>query len=123
LTNYLFYEDKRQKYSGYFKGKLSTYWHLSTLTNRIFIENGSHSGDGFMNNSFVGIWKSYTTGQEKKCIWGINRLPYTDDFDIGVAEIHVNPKYEKNGWESLNNRNRSTWPVRHYDKTTWWIEK
>ena len=34
-------------------------------------------------------------------MWGDNRLPFRFDFDIGVGEIRVNPKYSSPEWDDF----------------------
>jgi hypothetical protein len=76
--------------------------------------------DGYMNNTFVGIWTTYILESLKKynpdmenydgvkCIWGLERLPFTEDWDEGAGEIYVNKKYVKNGWENYMRHNELT---------------
>lgn len=101
------YEDRNQKFTGYFKGILTS--------NFIIDKNGNFDydalmfySDDFSNNQFIGNWTSYTTKVIKTCNWGDFRIPESGDLDIGTAEFMVNKKYRKNGWMSYVLQNMSS---------------
>ncbi len=85
--------------------------------------------DGYDNRNFVGTWQSYNNpALLKRCIWGDFRLPYSFDFDFGVGDIGVNPKYASPEWdrfmhgddfEIFESKNNSDRYVRRY-KNPWW---
>ena len=100
IAEYEFYENKEQKHSGIFKGKLHTKWYLNA-NNEIEYDNILSFADGYINNAFVGIWKSYSSGKEKLCNWADYRVPNANrDFDIGAGEFGVSKKYLDKGWEN-----------------------
>jgi hypothetical protein len=94
-----FYEDSSKAHSGFITGKLVTSWYLNKgvlIYNDIYLQT-----DGYANNQFMGVWKSYKGNQTKKCNWGDFRIPNSGDLDIGAGEFGVNDKYLKNGWQSF----------------------
>jgi len=100
IADYEFYENKEQKHSGIFKGKLYSKWYLNS-ENQIQYDNIEFISDGYTNNAFVGIWKSYSTGKEKNCNWADFRVPLANqDFDIGAGEFSPSEKYYDQGWEN-----------------------
>ncbi len=109
IADYEFYENKEQKHSGTFKGKLYSKWYLSS-ENQIEYDNIEFISDGYTNNAFVGIWKSYSNGKEKICNWGDYRVPITNrDFDIGTGEFSPNEKYLSKGWAEYNTMKKDYW--------------
>jgi len=102
FAQYIFNEQTNQTHSGKFKGIVESSFLIDSTTNKIQLDTTAEIADGYFNNSFVGVWKDYKTNQEKKCIWGEYRLPFTFDFDSGDGEMHINDKYKKNGWETFN---------------------
>ena len=100
IADYEFKENSEQKHSGIFKGKLYSRWYLNS-ENEIEYDNIEFISNGFLNNAFVGIWKSYSTGKEKICNWADYRVPISNrDFDIGAGEFSPNEKYYDKGWEN-----------------------
>ncbi|MCL5247724.1 hypothetical protein M4I21_18065 [Cellulophaga sp. 20_2_10] len=102
IASYEFNENIEQKYSGTFKGKLYSKWYLNS-ENKIIYDDIESNSDSYMNNAFVGIWKSYKTLKEKKCNWADFRIPNANqDFDIGAGEFSPNEKYLDKGWENYS---------------------
>ena len=100
IADYEFKENAEQKHSGIFKGKLHSKWYLNS-ENKIEYDKIEFISDGYLNNAFVGIWKSYSTGKEKICNWADYRIPITNrDFDIGAGEFSPSEKYYEKGWEN-----------------------
>ena len=100
VADYEFKENSEQKHSGIFKGKLYSKWYLNS-ENKIEYDKIEFISDGYLNNGFVGIWKSYSTGKEKICNWADYRIPITNrDFDIGAGEFSPSEKYYDKGWEN-----------------------
>ncbi|PPK95815.1 hypothetical protein LY01_01408 [Nonlabens xylanidelens] len=98
IASYEFAENKEQKHSGIFKGQLYTKWYL-TSDKKIEYDNIESIADGYTNNAFIGIWKSYSTGKEKVCNWADFRVPNANrDFDIGAGEFSPSEKYFDKGW-------------------------
>lgn len=107
IADYEFYENKEQKHSGIFKGKLYSKWYLNS-ENQIEYDNIEFISDGYTNNAFVGIWKSYSTGIEKNCNWADYRVPIANrDFDIGAGEFSVSEKYWGKGWLDIALKSKS----------------
>jgi hypothetical protein len=100
IAEYEFKESPNQKHSGLFKGHLYSKWYLNSI-NQIMYDDIQSISDGYMNNAFIGIWKSYSQNIEKICNWADLRVPNADqDFDIGAGEFSPNKKYYDNGWEN-----------------------
>ena len=105
VADYQFKENSDQKHSGVFKGKLYSKWYLNSK-NDIKYDNIELHSNGYINNAFVGTWKSYLTEKEKICTWGDYRVPLTNkDFDIGTGEFSVSEKYLKKGWDEIMLKN------------------
>lgn len=103
VASYCFYESKDQRASGIFKGKLYSKWYLDAEGN-IKYDNIEFRRDNYMNNAFIGNWKSYRSRQTKKCNWADYRVPLANqDFDIGAAEFSVSKKYWPYGWADTTN--------------------
>lgn len=100
IANYEFKENTNQKHSGIFKGKLYSKWYLNS-ENQIEYDNIEFYSDGYINNAFVGTWRSYSTDKEKICNWGDYRVPQVNQgFDLGVGEFSPSEKYYEKGWEN-----------------------
>jgi hypothetical protein len=67
---------------------------------KVVLDERMGGADGYQNNTFVGTWTSHRTGQRKRALWGDDRLPYVQGFDIGDGEMIPAAKYRKNGWET-----------------------
>jgi hypothetical protein len=102
IAEYEFKENESQIHSGIFEGKLYTKWYLDS-NNEIKYDDIQSISDGYLNNAFIGTWKSYSSGKEKTCNWADFRVPKANiDFDIGAGEFSPSEKYYKNGWESYH---------------------
>jgi hypothetical protein len=102
IASYEFKENEDQKLSGIFEGKLYSKWYLDA-ENKIRYDDIGSVADGYMNNAFVGIWRSYSTQPQKKCNWADYRVPQADhDFDIGAGEFSPHEKYGEQGWETYS---------------------
>ena len=99
IASYTLKEDEKQKGSGIFSGTLLFRWYIDT-DNEVYYDGINDSADSYSNNQFAGVWRSYSTGKEKKCAWGKFRIPDSGDLDIGAAEFSVNPIYANNGWNT-----------------------
>lgn len=98
IANYELIENKEQKHSGIFKGKLYSKWLLNSK-NQIEYDDIEFFADGYTNNAFIGIWKSNSTKKEKICNWADFRVPKANrDFDIGAGEFSPSEKYYEKGW-------------------------
>lgn len=98
-AEYRLRENERQSGSGLYRGVVATLWRNDTK-GEIILDDRDDGADAYQNNTFVGIWTSYHTGKDKRCLWGDDRLPYVQGFDVGDGEIVVAPRYRKNGWET-----------------------
>ncbi len=99
IGDYRFEENEDQPHSGEFTGIMTIYWYLDKFG--IFhYDRIQWYSDTYKNNQYIGIWKDYSTGQEKPCNWGEYRIPFSGDLDIGTAEFYANPKYDNKGWKS-----------------------
>jgi len=106
IADYELYENKEQKHSGIFKGKLYSKWYLNSK-NQIEYDNIELYSDSYINNAFVGIWGNYSTGKEKICNWADYRVPKTNkDFDIGAGGFSVSEKYWDKGWLDIALKNQ-----------------
>jgi hypothetical protein len=127
VVNYSFYEDSSEYHSGVFEGVADCAFYLDS-TGRYIYESIFYDDD-FHNRTFVGKWTDYKTGNQKKCIWGDERLPFTFDFDIGEGGMAINPKYRKNGWETFDdgseyyNASKDDVSERLELKDKWWLSK
>jgi hypothetical protein len=109
IANYEFTENKEQKQSGIFKGKLYSRWYLSS-DNKIEYDNIESIADGYTNNAHIGIWKSNTTDNEKICNWADFRVPKAnEDFDLGAGEFSPSEKYFNRGWSDYKPMETEEW--------------
>lgn len=98
VATYEFKEERSQSHSGIFQGKLYTKWFVDS-NNQIKYDDIQLYSDGYMNNAFIGIWKSYATNDIKICHWGDFRVPdVKPGFDIGAGAFSPDKKYDDYGW-------------------------
>jgi hypothetical protein len=98
IATYEFKEQKDQDHSGIFQGKLYTKWYVNAIS-QIKYDDIQFTSDGYMNNAFIGTWKSYSTNKVKICNWGDFRVPEVKpDFDIGAGDFSPSKKYYDYGW-------------------------
>jgi hypothetical protein len=106
IAAYTFNEDAEQPHSGIFEGTLYSKWYLNKNSKLVYDDIQSFS-DGYSNNAFVGVWKSYANGKDKICNWADWRVPYAhQDFDIGAGEFSVSEKYWNKGWMDIALQNQ-----------------
>ncbi len=126
IATYKFKENKKQAHSGIFSGQLYSKWYLDTKS-EIKYDDIQSISDGYLNNAFIGIWKSYSTSKEKICSWADYRVPNANqDFDVGAGEFSVSEKYWDKGWLDFALKNqmpngaikRTENPNKNYKK--WW---
>ncbi len=111
FANYEFFEDKNQKFSGKFQGKM---W----LGGFIDMKDQFFAGDNDVsdqfndaspcpfarNNQYVGTWQSYKTSKIKIANWGQNQIPGIKEEDdpsgggTGCGGNKVDLKYNSRGW-------------------------
>jgi len=122
---YKFSEPTDLAHSGVFEGtlKLQLYYNFKDKKLSLAPDLGQ---DGYSNRTFAGTWQDYKTKNILKCIWGLGRLPFTDDFDIGTGEMYINKKYEHMGWKSFNERTDYYYNQElesFIEKNNWWLEQ
>lgn len=120
FARYKFKENSQQKYSGIFDGIMKSKFYLKN--NKIYYDDIDSCYDSYSNNSFVGIWKSYTTGVIKQCDFGNYRIPYSGDLDCGAGYFGVNSKYVKYGWKRYDDAYKSEGnkKAEAEEKKPWW---
>jgi len=94
--------EDHQKYTGVFKGKLTTLFYIDQ-SNIIHYDDLNNYSDRYINNAFVGTWASYDGKTIKKVHWGNWRIPYPCGLDVGAGEFHPAVKYLDRGWEFFKN--------------------
>jgi hypothetical protein len=71
--------------------------------NQIQYDDIQSFSDKYMNNAYIGTWRSYSTGKEKLCNWADHRIPLANqDFDVGEGEFLPGEKYYNKGWEAYH---------------------
>jgi len=100
IATYEFKEKETQEHSGIFKGQLYSKWYVDSK-DKLSYDDVLSMADGYSNNAFVGIWKSYASGKEKICNWADGRVPKANpDFDVGIGEFGPSEKYLDKGWRN-----------------------
>jgi hypothetical protein len=125
IGEYEFFEDSTQNHGGILKGKFVTNFYFDE-NNKIEYNTSEIFSDNYINNQFKGIWKSYSTGKQKKANWGDYRVPESQNLDMGAAEFSPLDKYLKFGWESYREAYFSTEQnkeARKIEENEWWNEK
>jgi hypothetical protein len=112
ISKCLFKENPRQRYSGSFEGVLMTDYYIDPA-GHVKYDDFMADADGFSNNQFVGVWRSYSGGPPKRCHWGDYRIPFCGDLDVGAGEFWPDEKYRTNGWEGLDRE-------REGESDDWW---
>lgn len=95
---YMFREDKSEFGSGILEGKFRSYFFIDS--------DGAIRYDGlqqiekpsFSNNTFEGVWTSYTNNKERICNWGDFRIPEAQGFDVGEDSFRPAVATSENGW-------------------------
>lgn len=121
LAEYLLFENPKQKGSGVFKGILGTYFYIDK--EELFFDNLElRISDSYCNNQFIGVWQSYKTKVQKTCNWGLYRIPYSGDLDIGAGMFSPDiTKYPNKGWETYNKAFfNSDKEARKKEEAIWW---
>jgi hypothetical protein len=109
FAKYEFFEDKNQKYSGKFEGKMWLGGYINLQDK--FMYGGDFGPDAspcpeHRNNQYVGTWQSYTTYKTKMANFGQHQIPgITDDptqdpsgGGKACGGFPVDPKYRSRGW-------------------------
>ncbi len=116
FAKYKFFEDPKQKYTGFFEGYVKSNWYI-TDSGILCYDDLSAVADGYSNNEFVGIWNSYNKNEPKVCNWAHGQIPYSRFFDVGAGEFYPDKEYRKYGWdeymieynEFINSRKKVEW--------------
>ncbi len=97
-AQYRLNEEAGQQGSGFFAGRLTSYFFIYQDT--VYYDTIEDGMDGYNNNQFEGHWTSYRTKTSKKANFGVARIPDSRDLDVGSAEFHVDPKKQHLGWQN-----------------------
>jgi len=101
LGEFHFNENKEYKDSGVFKGIVTSYWYLDKNNIMQYDDLEADYSDGYVNNQYVGTWKSYKTTKTKISNWGEKRPPFSKkELDCGAAYFYPCKKYARYGWQS-----------------------
>jgi hypothetical protein len=96
IADFKIEEDPNQKGTGVFLGVLQSQWVI--LANGNIEQTFSGCGDGEIGDQFFGDWISYKGGN-KFVAWGVYRIPFSDELDIGASEFCPVEEYINYGWE------------------------
>lgn len=119
---YTFREEEKQTGTGVFSGSFSTCFFINDKR-KPYYDAIMIDADGFCNNQFEGIWRSYKTSYEKRCNWGDFRIPQSKDLDIGAGEFIPDEKYHSFGWENyeyLFDNSAEGEKAREAEEIKWW---
>lgn len=100
IGEYNLKENINQQHSGEFIGIMTLYWYIDRF-DILHYDDIEWVSDNYKNNQYIGVWKDYKNGSQKICNWGVRRIPFSDDLDIGAGEFSSNPKYNDKGWKKI----------------------
>ena len=98
-AKYLLREDSTQRGTGIFKGQLSSCFFV--YNDSVYFDDLEGGMDGYHNNQFEGVWRSYRVNVKKKANFGIDRIPDSQNLDIGADEFRVNRSKITLGWRTF----------------------
>ncbi len=99
VADYEFLENTQQNHVGIFSGKLYSKWHLDS-SNRVVYDDTDLTRKGYINNAYIGFWRSYEGNDKRICSWGDYRVPMSkDDFDIESELFRPADKFRSKGWD------------------------
>lgn len=101
FAKYEFKEDTKQYGAGLFSGQLESDFFI--YKDSVYMDEIYSEMDGYYNNQYEGVWKSYKTNVIKKANFGIGRIPNDNGLDIGSSEFMVDPSKQHLGWDSYMN--------------------
>ena len=101
IAKYEFKEDSTQYDTGVFSGRLESDFFI--YKDSVYMDEIYSGVDGYYNNQYEGVWKSYKTNAIKKANFGIGRIPNDNGLDIGSSEFRVDPSKQHLGWDSYMN--------------------
>ena len=99
IGEYSLKENKDEPHSGEFIGIMSLMWFIDK-NGVLCYDNIDNYSDSYRNNQYIGIWKGYSSKNDKTCNWGEYRIPFSGDLDIGAGEFSPNEKYYEKGWKT-----------------------
>eukprot|EP01132_Coremiostelium_polycephalum_P005044 gene5044-6276_t len=119
---YFFAEDNKQEESGIFSGTLYTDWFIDRKGKLQYDDVERHYSDPYCNNQFVGTWQSYNSESKLTCNWGHDRIPFSEDLDIGGAEFCPADKYLRYGWQTYRAPYKNEEELKHIIEMeeNWW---
>lgn len=98
IAKYEFKEDTKQYGAGIFSGRLESDFFI--YKDSVYMDEIINEGDGYCNNQYKGVWKSYKTNVIKKANFGIDRIPDDGGLDVGCSEFMVDRSKQHLGWET-----------------------
>lgn len=104
-------EEKSGPHTGVFTGVLVCSWTLPHNELKVRPDGmGDEGGDAgpFVNNAFVGEWRSYNGKLRERVRWGEGKIPDAGPLDIGAGDFMPAPEYERYGWKSYAEAMRGT---------------
>ena len=101
--SYILKEDEKLSATGVFEGEMLVLWYKDKGKQPDY-SSLFDFGDPAGNYKFLGTWTSYRTKKSSVASWGKERIPCSDNFDIGASEFSPNPKYYKYGWEEFKHK-------------------
>lgn len=84
IAEYKFREDPRGPHPGIFEGSMFVSW-LVTSKGKLRPNHVHSHSDSFRDNQHAGTWTAYGSENPQRCNWGIRRIPFAGDLDIGTA--------------------------------------
>jgi hypothetical protein len=99
IGDYEFREDSSQRHVGIFSGMLTLYWNMDKHDILHIDEFEKDVSDSYCNNLYAGTWKEYGKNESTVCNWGMYRIPFSGDLDVGAGEFSPNPNYFEKGWK------------------------
>ncbi|MGB1217773.1 MAG: hypothetical protein ACPG5P_07840, partial [Saprospiraceae bacterium] len=84
-----------------FQGRFMTYFYKDEKGEIKYNDLWNISPD-FNNNQFAGHWTSYEDDKQIIANWGDNRIPLSEDLDVGETGFQPSEKYLANGWEEFD---------------------
>ena len=122
IAKYEFKEDSTQYDTGVFSGRLESDFFI--YKDSVYMDEIYSGVDGYYNNQYEGVWKSYKTNAIKKANFGIGRIPNDNGLDIGSSEFRVDPSKQHLGWDSYMNvmtpNNKNYQRATAEEQREWW---
>ncbi len=122
IAKYEFKEDSTQYNTGAFSGRLESDFFI--YKDSVYMDEIYSGVDGYYNNQYEGVWKSYKTNAIKKANFGIGRIPDDNGLDIGSSEFRVDPSKQHLGWDSYMNvmtpNNKNYQQATAEEQREWW---